>query len=67
MCIWQQKLVLINTLSIEYSSEYNEYFALQRNSFFLKKTKHMNEKAITLGEGGDIACIFSLIQRRSVT
>ena len=60
MCIWQQKLVLINTLSIEYSSENNEFFALQRNSFFFKK-KYMNEKAITLGEGGDIACIFSLI------
>lgn len=59
MCIWQQKLVLINTLSIEYSSENNEHFALQRNSFF--KKKYMNEKAITLGEGGDIACIFSLI------
>ena len=37
MCIWQQKLVLINTLSIEYSSENNEFFALQRNSFFFLK------------------------------
>lgn len=58
MYIWQQKLVLINTLSIEYSSENNEHFGLQRNSFFF--LIYMNEKAKTLGEGGDMYILINI-------